>query len=428
MNSRSAEIQFISNTGTPFSDVLEWTAGIYYFESEAGFDPMYVGAYRFRAPGTAVNPFAAAFDAIDSLDLPVPEPYAAVTLVLNGILDTAALAEYLQVKWTPFDWMSLTLGGRYQQEHREVVDSRTGLALDGLNEEPQVPLFNFLDQGEFKADKEDFSPRVVMDFRLFDDELLYASWSQAFKSGTFNIVSVYTAPTYVQPEKTTAYELGLKGTLLDQSLRYSLALFRSQIDDLQTQFVSVLAGGLLELANAAEATIYGAELDLTWEMMPEWLPGFVVTASGGYLDGEYDSYPEGSGFDEETGLFFGPNAFAGGARDFSGHRTVRTPELSGSFGLSYSFDAPGGSAEIGADVYYNSGYFFDPQNVVEQPAYYTLNARASYLYAPWNLRVSLIGKNLTDEFYYYNQLANDFGVAATGGPPPSYAVTLSWAY
>ncbi len=89
---------------------------------------------------------------------------------------------------------------------------------------------------------------------------------------------------------------------------------------------------------------------------------------------------------------------------------------------------PGGQFEIGSEVYYNSGYFFDTQNATEQPEYYLLNARASYFIEEWNLRVGGFGKNITDQLYFQNIFANDFGNAATGAPPSVYGLYVNWEY
>src|SRR3546814_10377811 len=55
-----------------------------------------------------------------------------------------------------------------------------------------------------------FSPKVSLDVRPLRDVLLYASFQQGYKSGTYNIINIFAQPEYVKPEEVTAYELGLK--------------------------------------------------------------------------------------------------------------------------------------------------------------------------------------------------------------------------
>src|SRR3546814_16901289 len=59
-----------------------------------------------------------------------------------------------------------------------------------------------------------FSPKVSLDVRPLRDVLLYASFQQGYKSGTYNIINIFAQPEYVKPEEVTAYELGLKSEWL----------------------------------------------------------------------------------------------------------------------------------------------------------------------------------------------------------------------
>lgn len=428
---QSAELQFVSSDTSPGADYLQWIAGFYYFENEAGFDPNYVSVLNLGNPGlpsTIVSPVLGLLN-----DLGVPTPSNLVAVNLRGVLETESLAAFVQATWSPIDWLGITLGMRYQKEDRLLVKSTTGYTTaspqqSAGNDSVDIVLLDYAPEGNKPSvENSDLSPRLAVDFKLWDDALIYASWTQGFKSGTLNIQNVYSPPSALEPEKVTAYELGAKGTALNGSLRYSAALFRNTIEDLQTQVVSFASGGLIVLVNAAEAEIEGFEMDLLWEAFPNAVPGLVFTAAGAYLHGRYTHFPEGPGFDESTGLAFGAQAQFP-ARDFSGHETVRTPEYSGTLGLSYTFDVPGGELELGSEVYYNSGYYFDTQNVTSQPEYYLVNARASYFISDWNVRVSAFGKNLNDDLYYLNIFANDFGHAATGGPPATYGLSVNWEF
>src|SRR3546814_1592641 len=87
--------------------------------------------------------------------------------------------------------------------------------------------------------------------------MIYASWSKGFKSATYNIVNIYEAPDYVKPEEVTQYELGFKSKWLGGDLRFNAAVFQITINDLQSGFVSLLAGGSVTLENAGQARIRG---------------------------------------------------------------------------------------------------------------------------------------------------------------------------
>ena len=409
-----------------FSDTLEWTAGYYYFESIGGFDPVLFGLSdpdnpAAQTPITIAGVLGDGLEILQNLGIGVPN---SIVLDLRGVVETEAHAVYTQATWRPLTWFGVTLGARYQDEDRGVVK-----AFSGLSRQPDQPIQLFDFQKE-SANTQNVAPKVTLDFRPFgDDTMLYTSWQKGFKSGTYNVVTIYTPPSYVEPEEVIAVELGLKGSLLDGTLGYNVALFRNEIKDLQTLVVSLTSGGAVQLANAAEAEIKGVEFDLTWQAFPELLPGFVITSSGSYLDAVYKSFPDAPGFDETTGVFFGPNALIPSPpRDFAGNTPVRTPEFSGTLGLSYTVDIWGGPLELGANASYNSGYFYDTQNTTEQPSYTILNGRVSYLFERMNLRVTAFGKNLTEEVYYLNKFANDFGDNVTFAPPRQYGLTLGWEY
>jgi len=397
----TSELQLSSKDGGWLSDWLQWTTGLYYLKSDAGFDPLYFGANGTSAdPGTGV------------------------TLVLRGAVATQAWAGYGQTTWRPLDWFGLTLGGRYQVEDRGLTKASSALA-DPVGGE--IPLNSFPLES---TTTRNFSPKVSLEFRPFDsDTLIYSSWQKGFKSGTYNVIAISNPPDYVKPESVTAIELGLKGTLFNGSLQYSAAIFENRLHDLQVQITSTQSGGATTMLNAAEVSTKGAELDLTWQMFPEALPGFVLTANGSYLRGLYDSFPEGSGYDEQSGLYFGHNSLNGNPpRDFSGNESLRTPKFSATLGPTYAFDVPGGTIELSVSGSYNSGYFYDTQNTLRQPKYKVLNARASYLYEPLGLRLSAFGRNLTDEVYYYDRINNDFGVSGYFAPPLTYGLTVGWAF
>ena len=426
LKSQATEFQIVSNDNTPWSENLSWIAGTYYYRSKGGFDPIVIGVGALESSGPLSDVVGPLFDTLGGLT-GITLPEAAVPLVLRGVINTESYAGYTQATLNLFDRVDLTAGLRYQVEYRHLTRSSVGLETASHEAPAEITLINYLENGDYGIKNEDLSPRLALDIDIFDDTLLYGSVSQAFKSGTVNVVAVTEQPSIVDPEKTTTYEIGMKGSFLEGSFKYSAAIFRNEIDDLQVLTVSLPSGGIVSLVNAAEATIDGAEFDITWQMFPNAIPGLVLTAAAGYLDSSYGSFPDGPGFDEDSGLAFGATAPLP-ARDFSGNRTIRTPEYSGALGLSYSTDVPGGDMEVGASAYYNSGYFFDPQNVAEQPEYYTVDARISYFHVDSGIRVTAIGKNLNDELYFANIFPNDFGEAATFAAPTTYALQFSYDY
>jgi len=218
-------------------------------------------------------------------------------------------------------------------------------------------------------------------------------------------------------------------------MRFNAAIFQNTIDNLQVQTVAILSGGVARFENAGSGRVRGADFDLTWQLFPEALPGLAFNAGGAYLDGVYTDFKNGSGFDETTGLYFsGTGLVLGGGvtpgRDFSGNKIVRTPEFSGNAGLGYTFDFDQSSLEIAGDVYYNSGSYFTAQNTetAHEDSYYVANARISYFYTPWDMRLTGFVKNLNNAEYHYLISEFDFSTAKLLAPPRTYGIKLRWNF
>lgn len=447
----TAEFQVISNDDSWGADWLQWVGGVYYIDSSAGYDPLLFtaggGLLNFLAapdPASplapllgAASPLIAGLDVVsDATGIPLATlADGGVTLNLQGVLDTESTAYFAQATAELTDWMSLTLGGRYQTETRKISKSTTRFVPNPDQPYDVVPVCDFNSpsspcgqNAKRKADTSNFSPKAVLDFKPWDDHLFYASYSKGFKSGTFNIIAIYSPTQYIEPEEVTSYELGYKSTLLDGAMRFNAAVFQNKIDNLQVQTISLTSGGAVRFETAGSARIRGADFDILWQMFPEALPGFVFTVGGAYLDSEYTDYKEGSGFDENTGVFF--DGTTGPRRDYTGNEIVRTPEFSGNAGLAYSSELGDGTFEVASDIYYNSGSFYSAQNLKssEEDAYELINIRASYLYNPWGMRLSAFGKNINDAEYHYVISELDFGTARVLAPPATYGVKLQWEF
>ena len=422
---QTAEIQFLSNDQSWASEDLEWIAGLYYLESEVGYDPAHlrvgpdlVGGILDNTLGLPPALTGLVGGILDALPLgSTPLGDDGLNLEFRGLLGTKSTSAFVQATWHTTDWLDLTVGGRYQTEERFLIKSQTGvLAPDGNS---TIDVFEFPLES---SDASNFSPKVVVSTYPMEDVMVYASWSKGYKSATYNVVNVYEAPDFVEPEEVTQYELGVKSEWMDGNFRINGAIFETTIDNLQSGFVSLLAGGAVTLENAGQAQIRGAEFDMTLVPFPEWNPGLVVTANGGYLDAIYTDYRDGAGYDEDTGLF-------SNNLDFTGNNIVRAPELTAGVNVIQTF-AIGldNELEVSVDAYYNSGFAYTPQNTIEEPSYMIVNGRLSYYYIPWRIRLTAFGQNLDNERYHYARFQTDFGVNQTLAAPRQYGLRLQWDY
>lgn len=421
---QTVEWQFLSNEEGWTPEWLTWVGGFFYLHAEAGYDPFIANIAGTGIPNSS-SPLAsllpqAAIDMLNSGSLPRTTSVLQGTglqVNVNGILETHSYSGFLQTTVNFTDWLALTLGGRYQKEDRFLIKQSVSYpTADGSG----ITVIQF-DQPKVKDTN--FSPKATMSLSLTDGTLIYTTYARGFKSGSYNVVSLYEAPAYVKPETVTAYELGIKTDAFDNTLQLNAAIFTAKIEDLQTIKVSLLSGGAVSVENAGAARSRGAEFDALWVPFSQANPGFVVLGSATYLDAKYTSYPNASGFDEDTGIVFEDG-------DFSGNRITRTPKTTATLGLNQTIDARNGTFELGADVYYNSGFFFTGQNSpkAEQDSYSLINARIGYLYTPWDVRLTAFGSNLADKEYLSSSITVDFGTQQTLAPPRMYGLRLDYNF
>ncbi len=416
----SAELQITSNSETPFSDNLEWVAGAYYFDSLAGFRNPATLYLNFLDPITNLlgpnSPLAPLLQQVQPLwDLLQQTPTGRIGFT-SGV-GTNSISGYLQATYHITDWAGVTLGGRYQVEKRDVSESGT------LLEQQNGDFIQIIDRADQEATTKSFSPKVSLDFRPTDEVLLYASWQKATKSGTYNAVNIYDAIDYVDPEKITAYEIGIKSEIFN-GLKFNAAAWYYKQKDLQVQFVSLLKGGAVTFETAGAARSRGVEFDLNWLAFPSVVDDLVVILSGAYVDATFTSYPDASGFNQTTGLLQ-QNL------DFSGNRVPQAAKFTGSLQINKTFQVSGtSSVEVGGNVYHNSGFYWTAQNVdvTKEGTYTTLGANLSWFYEPRNLRVTVFGTNLTDERYDKQRFTSDFGTVHHQAAPVEYGMRVQTTF
>jgi iron complex outermembrane recepter protein len=425
---QTAEFQILSNATTWGADRFRWILGAYYFRSRQGFGDAFLRSGSTSLDdgfvlGVALPP--PLLDAIRTLLGGAPVPSGDIGFI--GLIDTESLAGFGQATFDVTDWFAVTVGGRYQDEERVLVESTSEFRnLDGST----VPIQSFsgIDDPRFRDTTTSFDPKIALELRpgsglLGTNPLIYASWQTATKSSTYNVVNIYDEPDYVRPEEMRAYELGAKLNLFDGLLGFNVAVFDYRLDDQQVQFVSLLEGGAVTFENAASVAVRGIDVDGMVQLFPSRIDDLNLIFGAAWLDAVYDAYPQGSGFDENTGLLSSDN-------DFTGNRVVRTPEFSGNLGLYKTFRTGLGVFELGADYYYNSGFFYLAQNRAsdEEDAFDILNARISWLWEPWKLRLTAFGQNLLDTKYNYSRFIADYGTNDARAPLANYGLRLNWDF
>ncbi|MFZ0268786.1 TonB-dependent receptor domain-containing protein [Caulobacter sp.] len=172
----------------------------------------------------------------------------------------------------------LTLGARYTHDEKTASLLRTDFI------RPATGSFAARD---LKADWSEVTPRAVLTWTPRKDVTLYGSITRGYTAGGFNTdaatLSALAQP--FDPETVTNYELGAKTQWLDDTLRVNASVFHMDYKDKQELFFNNLTR-VLTITNAGQATVEGAELEVTWRPLP-WLN---LMGSYGRLDTVYDDF------------------------------------------------------------------------------------------------------------------------------------------
>jgi iron complex outermembrane receptor protein len=282
--------------------------------------------------------------------------------------------------------VSATAGLRYTHE-RKTIDNAGHLETQDV---PAVPVpgssYAFADAIAHDA----WTPKLGLEWRLRERTLAYVSATRGFKSGGFNLSSREAGRGYA-PEWAWSYEAGLRTNLAGGRAALDLAAFRTNYADLQVQ--THIRPGVVDISNAAEATIPGIELEASGPIVP----GLRLGGHLAWLDATYHRY-----------VAVGVGGVTG---DVAGNRLSNAPEWSGRLWLEWSRNAGRfGTLSLRAASRWQSTVFFTPFNdAVERQSPYRLLELSAEL-ARRHFTASAYARNLTNEGHITGTL---------GSPPPA---------
>lgn len=351
--------------GTAFGERLSWVTGLY----SSASDVNNFNAYLLFAPvGTPHN--------------------VNTTQQTGGNTTTDSWAVYGQGTLAVTDRLNLTAGIRYTED--DVKTAQFGFS-PGLrcNLPAALPSVNIATCTQRIAAQTDaVTYNLSVDFKATDDVLLYATTRKGYNAGGFNANINDPDLEVVRPEFITDYEAGLKAdwSLGSMPIRTNLSAFYAEYTDIQ-RTTSLLFQNLVVTGNfnAAEATIYGGQI----ELLARPLESLTIQASYGYLHTQYDSYQ---------------NAILG---DVSGNRFAQAPQ--DSVNLSATWRHPLSVGELVGQIgyaYISKVAFADdnlttPGNIA--PAYGLIDARLDWKdVGGRGIDLGVYVKNATDEDYLLN--------------------------
>ncbi|MEM8661238.1 MAG: TonB-dependent receptor, partial [Pseudomonadota bacterium] len=328
-------------------------------------------------------------------------------LIYENKWDNETIAVFGQATWHVGDKWHLTGGLRWNDEKRDADLFSETLSTAPLA--PQVALLSlFSTPIDAKLDRSstnvDWLAKVA--YNISEQGMVYASIATGSKSGNFNGVNGQPDEREFDDEDTISYEVGLKSTWLDSSLRVNAAGFYTEIDDYQFQQQLETGIGTF-VSNAGEVEVSG--LDLQLEAVP--LPNLTLNAGLLYM-----------------------HKYEVTAGTLEGQELPYTADYSGNLGATLVFPIADGGIYLRADYIYMDDHKTNstdeanllPKDIDDREL---LNARIGWRNNNWN--VSVWGKNLTDDHYAVQtvdpQLFNGMS-AYFLAPPRTYGATLRYDF
>jgi iron complex outermembrane recepter protein len=346
---------------------------------------------------------------------------AALTIATAGHVDTESWSAFADVSFDLTEALTLSVGGRYTRDEKTGVVYRqnfTGIRSPLFGNPLAVP---GLVRSDFTSTDsyEKFTPRVSVSYDLNSELTGYASYSQGFKSGGFDMradaILTPTSRDGYAPETVDSYEAGLKGYFFDRRLSLNTAVFYAQYQDQQVTLQTPVGASIAsQVLNVGESHMSGAEVEGVAYLTPDLSANFAL----GYIKAEFDEYRA-------------LNPLTGRVEDFADSRVFQnTPEWTGAFSLTYQRDL-GGKGKISfipSASYRSSFSMFEIPSQLDQGAYWLYDASLVWTSESERYRVGLHGKNLGDETYRiggYNFPGGLFANSVTAYYGPPQTVTLS---
>jgi iron complex outermembrane recepter protein len=334
----SQELQYVSSLSGP----INFVGGLFYFREHSNSVP------HFLIPQVATT--ATTTGTVPKTDL-----------AYISIQTTNSYSAYGELYFTPFDPLTITLGGRYTYDDKKIERGGAATTASGS--------VNF----------DNFSPKVNVAYKLSDRVNAYVTWSKGYKAGAFQpYPTAATALAAIPPEIVTEWELGFKTEMFDRLLTLNVAAYQNNYDDLQLNLSSTTGGSIV--VNSADLRTQGIETEFTLN------PGGGLSLNGAFTvsGSKFKRVPAGSGVPLIT------------------DRQKNLPDYQLRLAPNYTFET-GNGAKVDAGVVFTATgkdqkiLPNDPFHL--QKAYQTVDARLAYKSARGWL-VELAGKNLTSAEYF----------------------------
>jgi iron complex outermembrane receptor protein len=282
----SQELRIASNG----MNTVDYVAGLYWFEQ--------------RVQGHPITQYGS-----DGAYWLVVGPPAIPSNLLTGYTSEGhtkfisdSYAVFGEATWHVLERLDASLGLRYTYEDKD--GTFNSIVYGGLDTSSNPALrakqLQILRPQAYTATVSDgsVSGRANVSYKLTDDIMGYAIYSQGYKSGGINMsglpLNAANQPALdtavIKPERNTTIETGVKSELLDRRLTLNVDGYITTVHDFQANVVDNAPGALRGyLANVPKVRVQGIEFDSLY-VVNENFSGYL---NGAWTDGQNVSYPHG---------------------------------------------------------------------------------------------------------------------------------------
>ncbi|MBB4087576.1 Outer membrane receptor proteins, mostly Fe transport [Sphingomonas carotinifaciens] len=336
-NRFSQEVRLASNPGQK----LEWLVGAFYNYDKALSNQTLL----------AINPTT---NAVDATVFDTPSPYR-----------FREIAGFADATYNFTDKLSLQGGLRYADNRQRSIQTATG----------PLALLQGAEDSDVRSSDSSWTWLLSPQYKINANLNLYGRVATGYRPGGPNSGLTPNNLTY-EPDRTTNYEIGLKGSVLDRKLVFSASGF--WIDWRNIQLLSIDADTQVAFTdNGGRARSRGAEVEVSYNA---WKGG-VLAANGAYIDAALR------------------DALVGQTIGLAGDRLPLSSRWSGNLSFDQSFVlTPELNANLGTTLSYVGPHFAefpaegDPRGYSR--GYATLDLRAGI--ESHGISFSLYARNITD--------------------------------
>ncbi|MGI9248943.1 MAG: TonB-dependent receptor [Woeseiaceae bacterium] len=387
-------------------------------------------------------------------------PTNPVGMSRNFSRDTDAYSVYGQLTWNISDRLRAFLDLRYTDETQDGVGNgfpllyeidtffdptRTNGGFFGQNRE-----YLFFEE----RDDDSFDPSLRVQYDLNDSTMIYGVYAEGSKAGgmkandanlgdqlwlragdteylqqylgvsTITEADIAAGLTFEQgngifdfeDEEAESWELGMKTSLGGGVANLNVAIFTTEFTNLQT---SNYNGTAFIIGNAGQATVDGAEVELTWQATDN----LRIASSLAWINAEYDDWEGAQCVVDANGQPKNSDcvgAGTGATENQAGEPLERSPDLE--FNLSAMWESQISTnllLKAAASYYYSDEYFVQPTQAVfstqDYFAKYDIRVALADIDDRWEVGIN--GRNLGDEMtiqHAYNIAGNQFNNLSQG--------------